>query len=128
MQPLNPALFEALRNRFGKVRIIHPGERRVVTCVPDPMRRGNVVNRTVTHGEQYSLNCPFCRDTKHRLHVGYEFGSYDEHRGKFRNFPMHCFNENCEKNVTLRNLLLDMVAVPLSSRATATPATRHDTA
>ncbi len=90
-QPLNPALLEALQRGFGRVRIVHPGDARVI-------RRGRRGQRltVVQWGEEYAVNCPFCNDRGMRLLVSYEYGVADgEVPPKFHWDLIHCFAKQC---------------------------------
>lgn len=86
---LNQALFEALRklNKGNAPKIVNAGQTgrfRVEMIAGKPTLHGE--------GEQYSINCPFCGDTRQRLYVHHMFG---------RIHHVHGFNQPGQQLVTL---------------------------
>lgn len=90
---LNPTLYRNLEVNFpGGVIIANEGE---------PMQTGATYvlagkpNTQILHsGEYYRVNCPFCRDTRHRLWVNHMYGQLDAH-GRIMRFVARCYNEDC---------------------------------
>lgn len=92
-QPLNPMLYSALRNRFGRVELSNPG----MAARPEPYTSTTTgrMNFLWKGGEYYKVNCPFCHDTKFRLWVSYLWGHYDaDYRTNHRDLAI-CYNESC---------------------------------
>jgi hypothetical protein len=115
--PLNPALFEAMQQRFGDVRIVNAGEPRQVRYVPDFKRPGQLTAHTEQHGEQYACACPFCGDQRQRLFVNYQYGEFDPQLGRRNNHLLYCHNERCDLDPDNRNLFRNLVAVPLGVKS-----------
>ena len=96
---LSPVLFEALRDRFGYVGVTYEDEplqwRRL--AVPDATTG---VKWSITYsGEYYSVNCPHCSDTRHRMTVNHMYGQPDPVDSARRmTWLVHCFNEDCFKS------------------------------
>lgn len=117
-QPLNPALFNQLQARFGAVRITNAGQRRNVDYVPDPSRPGRMRANTRVYGEQYSVNCPFCGETRQRLSISYAYGELDPVT-LTKNYRLwNCFNSSCQKAAGNSDRLKVYTAIPIGSRAT----------
>lgn len=114
--PLNPPLYSALLSlpsRFGEVRIVHPGEHRLVDRVPDFANPGQVSTEVRCRGEQYAAHCPFCGDDRRRLFISYEYGQPDPVTRR-KNFSLWiCHNEACHKDPTNRQVLRSMLQLPL---------------
>jgi len=47
------------------------------------------------YGESYRINCPFCRDTRHRLYINHRWGLKDPDTQSLNLWLAKCFNENC---------------------------------
>ena len=63
-----------------------------------------------TWGESYRINCPFCRDTRHRLWISYRFGQLDPaDLGRLGTFYGICFNEDCLRASENRVELVDVI-------------------
>ena len=107
--PLNPALYRALQQRFGSVLIRSEGESAVLGgYVTDPTTGHESLD--VRHpGEYYAVSCPFCSDTRHRLYVNHLWGVRDA-RG-YRNLWLAvCYNEKClQTHPERRQELMDMI-------------------
>jgi len=131
VQPLNPALFNALEKAYGNVRINHAGQLR-----QEQRTSHNPYSKTRTKvtqfGEEYVINCPQCRDDRHRCHISYVFGTPDPTTGRPIKHAAHCFNENCLSTLANQDHLLQNLAqngyspgrpaVPVSATS-ATPPT-----
>lgn len=85
---INRALYEALKSRFGTVRITNENVRRVEE------RRGDKVV-VLCAGENYQVNCPLCNDTKGRLSISYLWLEKPPISTKRRIDVAHCYNEGC---------------------------------
>ena len=88
MNTLNPALYQVLRARYGRVRVTNPGIRR------QERRIGNRYEAAV-RGENYQLCCPLCGDTKFRLSISYMWLTKSLLATHPRTELAHCYNDNC---------------------------------
>lgn len=111
MKPLNPDLFEALRGKFLKVKIVNAGSTAHYTQVEDwfstPLQRQIADNRPHMRldmwGETYSMCCPKCNDKRFRLYVSHVWGVYNEKAGR-KFYPVKCHNENCDWSTLANDL------------------------
>jgi hypothetical protein len=92
--PLCPGLYELLRREFGDVGIANPGD----AFVAGGRRWNSIAGRTeqdVIHaGEFYTVNCPYCGDTRKRLWFNHTYGQLDDD-GRIINWRVLCYNEGC---------------------------------
>ncbi|MCD0458656.1 hypothetical protein [Roseiconus lacunae] len=96
MEPLNPRLHNALKDRFGAVKISNPGER----YIPSTALSRSLDGRSPPprqSGEYYRVCCPECGDTKYRLYINHMFGSLDDDNSGLH--LMNCYNERCFKTL-----------------------------
>ena len=66
--PLNQQLYDLLCRRFGSVAIANEGEAMASRYCYDPFKERTVRDIDVW-GESYSVDCPFCNDTRKRLSI-----------------------------------------------------------
>ncbi len=92
-QPLNPLLYERLREEFGEVAISHPGVEASMTLTSDMNGRQRL--QMITSGEYYLASCPFCNDTRKRLWVNHRWGAPDDQTGTSNLWLAICYNEQC---------------------------------
>ena len=100
---LNPELFNALRRRFGHVRLMNEGVRAEFegTMLTDKgdddgeLQLKHVVNM-ITWGEGYRVCCPICRDQRFRLIINHRHNTLDPRTDKNIGRLAHCFNERCD--------------------------------
>lgn len=88
MQVLNPALYQVLRTRYGRVRVTNQGVRR------QEKRVGNRYE-AIVRGENYQLCCPLCGDTKFRLSISYMWLTKSMLATHPRTELAHCYNDSC---------------------------------
>lgn len=86
---LNRPLYLALRKRFGRVILVNEDAWRVEDRGSDGM------TYTISAGESYSVNCPFCHDTKFRLSISYRWLNVDNWTGRLNTCLINCYNEHC---------------------------------
>lgn len=79
-KPLNPRLYRRLQRVFGSVGVSNAG----VGCDPT----------TKKGGEQYTVSCCFCGDTRKRLYISHMFGQLGDNGNRLRHLA-HCFNSDC---------------------------------
>ena len=109
MSVLNPDLYAALQRCFRDVNVSNFGERAMVTKFPD-WSRGGRMKTTVTGGEYYYVDCPFCTDLRKRLGIHYCWATDDD--GAVCQQDLHlanCFNEGCLATREDQILLYEMV-------------------
>jgi hypothetical protein len=104
--PLNPVLYARLKRYFGSVRISQQGigQRHKRRMSADGEKRLDFV----PDGEYYSVSCPICGDTRHRLFINHMFGKRDAF-GRRMTFLAFCFNEDCMRRYEHRQELLDIL-------------------
>lgn len=79
-----PELYERLKTVFRSVVVMNHGQETVVSSEVDA-RTGRRVTSAVASGEYYSVSCPFCQDTRHRLEVNHRWAEFP--------WMVYCFNE-----------------------------------
>ena len=107
-KPLNQQLYNLLqRNLPGGVLIHAAGEAFCGVYFPSPLtdKPTLLVQR---RGETYIGNCPFCGDTRGRLHVNHRWNVVDD-QGNDNLHLVYCFNEGClntrDKQVQFREMI-----------------------
>ncbi len=84
-RPLCPVLYDLLCKQFGTVKIRNEGQAFNPKQVPG--LRGTTRLEGGERGEQYSVNCPHCGDTKYRLYISYRYAEYP--------FLLKCWHHDC---------------------------------
>jgi hypothetical protein len=91
---LNPQLYMLLQSMCaGGVIVANQGERFVASWSTDPTTH-RAQSHICSSGEYYRVNCPFCRDTRHRLWINHQFGMNDP-SGRPLYYLAVCYNDNC---------------------------------
>lgn len=88
----NPKLHGVLSQLYGRVRVQGAGQPFRYKVVTD--ERGYRSVKKVSSGEEYTVCCPHCGDTRFRLNVNHVFGTRIE--GILMDYVAHCWNEECE--------------------------------
>lgn len=104
--PLCVELYHRLQARVpGGVRIANQGESMTGSIVTE----GNKTYWSVaTWGETYRVNCPFCKENRHRLWISHRFGQPDPaDMSKLGMFYGICFNMDCLSEPGNRKALYD---------------------
>lgn len=104
---LNPMLYNQLRTICpGGVLFANEG----MGCLTSSGRKfdGTLFTMFQYSGEYYRVNCPFCRDTKHRLWVNHMFGQPDAN-GRPMYFLATCYNEACLEKYENRRVFIDRI-------------------
>lgn len=101
--PLNPLLYQALCQFDGGVIVANEGVRSY------PNTRTTVRNNRVvcelsytTGAEHYRINCPYCRDKRHRLWINYMYGTVSPLTRDVMRWQLFCYNEDCLKDYDLQ--------------------------
>ena len=115
--PLNPALYQAIQSRFPRVKITNAGQPRVIQYSPHPGRPGKLRATATQRGEQFVIDCPFCRDDRQRLYVSYQYGVRDPKTGSSNLGLWYCQNEKCHENPAHRQAFRMMTRLPLGREA-----------
>lgn len=112
--PLNETLFHLLERRFGRgqVKIVHDGEAlsgryQDTQITVDGQFKTVRRLKVLSSGEEYLVNCPFCQDTRQRLHINHRWGVPDEESGTRNLWLMHCMNEECQEKYDNQEALYD---------------------
>jgi hypothetical protein len=109
---LNKILYDALERAFGSVVIGNENTPGTFTP-PRPQtyygqRRDEYA--TMTHwGETYSVCCPSCRETRHRLCFSHRWGTNYRDGSKiirFSKYLAYCYNEHCDLRPIIPQIIL----------------------
>ncbi|QDU01966.1 DNA primase [Gimesia chilikensis] len=93
---INERLFRNLKRVFKSVRISNPRQAAMVTYRKDHIyRKGREKAEVVTWGEVYSVNCPFCSDTRKRLSICNIWAERDQKTNDDMLHLAKCHNESC---------------------------------
>jgi len=128
MTSRNPELLNALRAKFGKVRICNQG------CAAQMTQRtswegratqaGMIVDppevRLTSWGETYATCCPKCNDKRFRLYIGHLWGVKCSINNRVF-YPIKCHNENCDWS-ELKDRLFNANARPYITDSMLEPA------
>lgn len=114
---LNPFLFAALSSAFGHVQVENDGQQ--ADIVPDTAHgtAGWRLSETGSHGEQYRVDCPFCRDHGRHLYISYlSYARPVYHGVELCTGPLraHCFRRNCCADPSNRDRLAGMIGSGMS--------------
>ena len=95
---LNPELYNALRKRFGSVRLMNAGmraeyESQMFTAANGENKKGLTM---ISWGEGYKVCCPICGDQRFRLIVNHRHNTIDPKTGRSFGRLATCFNEGCD--------------------------------
>ena len=93
---LNPALFDALTDYFGSVRVADENTPLKWEWRDDPKTKKRTPH-IVTGGEQYYVCCPCCGDRRFRLAIGHRFLTPLDKTfaPELLRHTYKCYNENC---------------------------------
>lgn len=109
---LNPTLFSRMERVFSRVGVHKPREPLITTTAWRTAQESEEI--VIAHGEQYKVNCPFCKDTRTRLYVNHTYGQPDD-AGRLR-YIARCYNEDClkqeEHREALKQLLTAFINLP----------------
>jgi hypothetical protein len=93
---LNPALYAALKQRFGTVKVSNPGAKPSYMTIRDERGRFKVKFNKGGGGEQYNVCCPFCGDRRYRLEIGHTWLTIFPRTAECVTHNLKCYNEQCE--------------------------------
>lgn len=109
-RPLNPTLYNTLRQRFQSVMVANENSAMVGYNAPNA-RNGRLDYVVSSWGEYYRIRCPFCKDNRHRLWINHLYGMPDWNRDN--RYPESwlavCYNENCTASPGRRQQLYQMI-------------------
>lgn len=108
---LNPLLYVTLIELFGEVKVVKPGDKGV-----PPSEYRNPVNGRVFYrwldgadkGEEYRVNCPFCKDTHFHLYINHRYGEEGDWGGRYK--LAQCF-KGCLDKPSNRDKLWNLVSL-----------------
>ena len=109
VDPLNAVLYSLLAHKFGEVKIANEGVHAQIQKMADPLRPGKFIEQAHTWGEYYCVNCPFCKDARHRLWVNHRYGADYENGRRTGTHLATCYNDNCLSSRGRREQLEDLV-------------------
>lgn len=93
--PINPALYRLLKQKFGEVNIANAGCHAYVQRMPDPLNPRRTITHATSWGEYYCVNCPFCRDSRARLWINHTYASEVVNGARQHTHLAVCYNEQC---------------------------------
>jgi putative hemolysin len=106
LQLRNPELYRRLRRwSVNNVRVHKPGE--AGEFAPEEIRERHYkklrLSKSGTRaGEEFSVCCPECNDTKFRLYFNHLWGTADPYSGSQILWLCHCYNEECQNDFNNR--------------------------
>jgi hypothetical protein len=111
---LNFELYHLLRKRFGKENVKVRRENVPMRCryTRRYEEKGCRTSLTILpegRGEEYSVCCPFCNDTRFRLSVNHRWGLFDPETGSRNLWLATCYNEECTRDYAAQRDLCDQV-------------------
>jgi hypothetical protein len=126
MDVLNPTLYNLLLRhpRFhGDVGIAAQGVaidwyvvQRSFTDSRTDKQRSKPQRKVRYSGEEYRVNCPYCRDTRRRLFINHRWAVRDPDTGGLNLFLARCFNEECIYNYTRQQQLYELIMAGAQER------------
>lgn len=120
---LNPTLYHALEKLFPKVEIANEGVHASLTV--SPVGDGSwTSNKDGDGGEEYRVDCPFCKDHKGHLYISYlSYASpvIDGIQLRVCKLLAHCFRRNCIDNQDNRIELEQRIGAAMASLGAVAP-------
>jgi hypothetical protein len=109
-RPLNPTLYNLLKQRFQSVQVANENSAMVGYNAPSLITRGRYDYVVASWGEYYRVRCPFCDDRRHRLWINHLYGQPNMHRNGYpESWLAVCYNEACTTNPANRHSLERMI-------------------
>jgi hypothetical protein len=125
---LNPDLYYALEAIFGQVLVKNENEQAEYDynemdnkAIVLNKGRPKVSASVTSWGEVYAVNCPECRDTKHRLFFGHMLGQTLKRSGNdliFSKYMYKCHNEGCNVSDHVKEIDPDTFIGTMSPKKT----------
>lgn len=114
---LNKTLYNAIWKAFDEEpHIVNEGSSAVIKLPPPKASflpvETKIPARNVEGGEQYTVNCPFCGDRRHRLYFSYMWNQPIKSGNLIYRCTDHlvrCFNEECQKDQSNFQKMRDMI-------------------
>lgn len=115
---LNQVLYDCLEKLFGEVTVINEGQQADLRIDRTHLGRWDIDQHS-DHGEQYAVNCPFCKpaDTNHHLYISYlSFAApvVDGVRLQIGKLRAQCFRNGCLRNLDNRETLRRKIGLTMS--------------
>ena len=117
---LNQVLYDALAKLFNDdIVVVNEGQQAELRIDRNHIGRWDIEQHS-DHGEQYAVNCPFCRnpqDTNHHLYISYlSFATpvVDGVRLQIGKLRAQCFRNGCLKDLDNRNTLSRKIGLTMS--------------
>jgi len=95
MKVLNLALYRALKQLYGRVKITDRRAPMKWHLGLDNHHKPCVI--VTQGGEQYEVNCPFCHDLRGRLAIGHSYLTRPHARLPRLSHNLRCYNEECRQ-------------------------------
>lgn len=103
MKVRNERLYAFLRHFYKKVRVQNQGSPFQFRVAKN--EDGEKRIKRISSGEEYSICCPVCRETRYRLSINHVFGERIE--GAEMWHVAHCWNEDCDVSDMLKRMYED---------------------
>ena len=120
---LNPTLYKALEKLFPRIEIANEGVHSSI--VVNPTGDGSwTSNKESDGGEEYRVDCPFCKDHKGHLYISYlSYASpvIDGMPLRVCKLLAHCFRRDCLSNPDNRMVLEQRIGAAMASIGPVTP-------
>lgn len=117
--PINPGLYQALKNRFGDVLVSNEGQQMIMQSRRSWKDPSKIDEVTVDFGEYYRVDCPYCGDARGRLYVNHCWNTKRNGRTFGKNL-ITCYNEKCDMSkfeFELMPYMKDFMSTPVSQSA-----------
>lgn len=108
---LNDYLYNALKRAFKKVGVTNEGAQARIEYIPGTVSDWRIPEEE-EHGEQYSVNCPFCKDRKQHLYISYLSYAQPLKNGtllRVGGLRAQCFRNGCLKYTENRDYLEGLI-------------------
>lgn len=112
---LNQPLYDALVKIFHKVDVVNEGVHADITVHPGGTGEWSVARENES-GEEYRVNCPFCKDTKGHLyisHLSYAAPIVGGMQLRTCHLLAHCFRRECLKEAANRDVLAGWIGLAM---------------
>ena len=114
---LNDYLYNALKRVFKKVGVTNEGAHATVEYIPGTTSDWKIPDNE-DHGEQYRINCPFCKDRKQHMYISYLSYAQPMKDGialRVGDLRAQCFRNSCLKSPDNRDILEGMIGQAMST-------------
>ena len=118
---LNEQLYNALLRAFGKVEVANEGVHATIEVSPSGDGSWYISDQG-EGGEEYRVNCPFCRDHKGHLYISHMSYAAPIVRGtqlQVGGLLAHCFRRECLRDPNNKDILAGKIGMAMSGEGCA---------